>query len=164
MAKKAAPKKRAKKKVAKTRKAAPIKMLPAARKQTAKRAFDKKTDSAYDPKWVPPVYDDDLLLGAHVSIAGGTHHAPFRAPANGPSQIEGGRSHRIPRNRPVLERAHLVFQVIDNAGQPIGHRCGSHLKSILQIALPVLSAGRELAHDRHQFRLHCADLLAQERV
>lgn len=65
-----------------------VKMLPAARKQTSKRAFDKKTDSAYDPKWVPPVYDDDVLLGAHVSIAGGTHEAPFRARATGASAMQ----------------------------------------------------------------------------
>jgi deoxyribonuclease IV len=64
------------------------KMLPAARKQTAKRAFDKKTDSAYDPKWVPPIYDDDVLLGAHVSIAGGTDKAPFRAKATGASAMQ----------------------------------------------------------------------------
>ena len=65
-----------------------VKMLPAARKQTSKRAFDKKTDSAYDPKWVPPVFDDDLLLGAHVSIAGGTQEAPFRAKATGASAMQ----------------------------------------------------------------------------
>ena len=84
-AKKAAPKKT---KTAKPKKKASVKMLPAARKQTAKRAFDKKTDSAYDPSWIPPVFDDDLLLGAHVSIAGGTHHAPFRAKATGASAMQ----------------------------------------------------------------------------
>ena len=63
-------------------------MLPAARKQISKRAFDKKTDSAYDPKWVAPVYDDDVLIGAHVSIAGGTHEAPFRARATGASAMQ----------------------------------------------------------------------------
>ena len=86
--KKAAPKKRAKKKVAKSKKKPVIKMLPAARKQASKRAFDKKTDSAYDPSWIPPVFEDDLLLGAHVSIAGGTHHAPFRAQATGASAMQ----------------------------------------------------------------------------
>ena len=64
------------------------KMIPAARKQTSKRAFDKKTDSAYDPNWVIPVFDDDVLLGAHVSIAGGTHEAPFRARATGASAMQ----------------------------------------------------------------------------
>ena len=68
--------------------AARVKMLPEARKQSSKRAFDKKTDSAYDPSWVPPVWNDDLLLGAHVSIAGGTHHAPFRARATGATAMQ----------------------------------------------------------------------------
>jgi deoxyribonuclease IV len=65
-----------------------VKMLPAARKQTSKRAFDRKSDSAYDPKWVPPVFDDDVLIGAHVSIAGGTQEAPFRAKATGASAMQ----------------------------------------------------------------------------
>lgn len=72
----------------KAKKVAAVKMLPAARKQTSKRAFDKKTDSAYDPAWVPPVYDDDVLIGAHVSIAGGTHEAPFRAKATGSTAMQ----------------------------------------------------------------------------
>jgi deoxyribonuclease-4 len=65
-----------------------VKMLPAARQQTSKRAFNKRTDSAYDPKWTPPVFDDDVLIGAHVSIAGGTHEAPFRARATGASAMQ----------------------------------------------------------------------------
>jgi deoxyribonuclease IV len=77
-------KKRAAKKTARKK----PKMIPAARKQTSRRAFDKKTDSAYDPKWIPPVYDDDVLLGAHVSIAGGTDQAPFRARATGASAMQ----------------------------------------------------------------------------
>ena len=64
------------------------KMLPAAKKQVSKRAFDKKTDSAYDPKWVAPAFNDDVLLGAHVSIAGGTHEAPFRAKATGATAMQ----------------------------------------------------------------------------
>src|SRR4051812_2930368 len=74
------------KKVAGPTKKAP-KLLPAARAQI-KRAFDAKSDSAYDPAWVPPVWNDDVLLGAHVSIAGGTHHAPFRARATGASAMQ----------------------------------------------------------------------------
>ena len=80
------PKKKKSKAKAPAKKA--VKMLPEARKQTSKRAFDKKTDSAYDPKWVPPIFDDDVLLGAHVSIAGGTHEAPFRAKATGASAMQ----------------------------------------------------------------------------
>jgi deoxyribonuclease-4 len=64
------------------------KMVPAARMQTSKRAFDRKSDSAYDASWIPPLFDDDVLLGAHVSIAGGTHEAPFRAKATGASAMQ----------------------------------------------------------------------------
>jgi deoxyribonuclease IV len=56
--------------------------------RSKKRAFDAKSDSAYDPKWVPPVWNDDVLLGAHVSIAGGTQHAPSRARATGASAMQ----------------------------------------------------------------------------
>ena len=80
--------KKAVKKAVRKRAVQSPKMLPAARKQTSKRAFDKKTDSAYDPKWVAPIYDDDVLIGAHVSIAGGTHEAPFRAKATGSSAMQ----------------------------------------------------------------------------
>src|SRR5258708_4296501 len=52
------------------------------------RAFDAKSDSAYDPKWVAPVWNDDILLGAHVSIAGGTTQAPFRARATGSTAMQ----------------------------------------------------------------------------
>lgn len=63
-------------------------MLPAARVQTRKAAFNARSDSAYDPNWIPPVWNDDVLLGAHVSIAGGTHQAPFRARATGSSAMQ----------------------------------------------------------------------------
>jgi deoxyribonuclease-4 len=60
---------------------------PAAR-QLKKPAFNSKTDSAYDPEWSAPVWDDDVLLGAHVSIAGGTAQAPFRARATGATAMQ----------------------------------------------------------------------------
>jgi deoxyribonuclease-4 len=53
-----------------------------------KRAFNAKSDSAYNPSWVAPAWNDDLLLGAHVSIAGGTHEAPFRAHATGATAMQ----------------------------------------------------------------------------
>ena len=59
-----------------------------ATKRTRKPAFDAKLDSANDPAWVAPVWDDDVLLGAHVSIAGGTHMAPPRARAIGASAMQ----------------------------------------------------------------------------
>jgi len=55
---------------------------------TRKAPFDAKKDSAYDPTWIPPVWDATLLLGAHVSIAGGTHNAPFRARAIGGTAMQ----------------------------------------------------------------------------
>jgi deoxyribonuclease-4 len=57
-------------------------------KPKPKRAFSARTDSAYAPTWVPPTWDDDILLGAHISIAGGTHEAPFRARATGATAIQ----------------------------------------------------------------------------
>jgi deoxyribonuclease-4 len=60
-----------------------------ARKPSAKKpAFNAKTDSANDPNWRAPVWDDDVLLGAHVSIAGGTHQAPPRARAIGATAMQ----------------------------------------------------------------------------
>src|SRR5215813_11386938 len=51
-------------------------------------AFNPKTDSANDPAWIAPVWEDGVLLGAHVSIAGGTHEAPPRARAIGASAMQ----------------------------------------------------------------------------
>jgi len=53
-----------------------------------KAPFDARKDSAYHPDWVPPAWDPSLLLGAHVSIAGGTHEAPFRARAIGGTAMQ----------------------------------------------------------------------------
>jgi deoxyribonuclease-4 len=71
------------------RKSKTIQLLPAAKKQIAKKpAFNPKKDSANDPNWVAPVWNDDVLLGAHVSIAGGTHEAPRRAKAIGATAMQ----------------------------------------------------------------------------
>ncbi|HTJ23712.1 MAG TPA: deoxyribonuclease IV [Gemmatimonadaceae bacterium] len=88
----------AKKLVAKPRSAAPKRSARKAAKAgkpanapkpiTRKPAFNPKTDSANDPAWVAPVWDDDVLLGAHVSIAGGTHEAPPRARAIGATAMQ----------------------------------------------------------------------------
>jgi len=77
----------AKKKGVAKKRPTPAKKAPP-RKSTKKPAFNAKTDSATNPKWVAPVWDDDLLLGAHVSIAGGTHEAPARARAIGASAMQ----------------------------------------------------------------------------
>lgn len=90
VAKKAAPKKTAAKKAPVPRSAAKKAVpAPAAKKPSTKKpAFNAKTDSANDPNWVAPVWDDDVLLGAHVSIAGGTHAAPPRGRAIGATAIQ----------------------------------------------------------------------------
>jgi deoxyribonuclease-4 len=62
---------------------------PAPRKPTGKKpAFNAKSDSGNDANWLPPAWDDDVLLGAHVSIAGGTHEAPPRARAIGATAMQ----------------------------------------------------------------------------
>jgi len=80
-------KKVAAKKAPQKKASAPANSKPAS-KRTRKPAFDAKLDSANDPSWVAPVWDDDLLLGAHVSTAGGTHNAPPRARAIGASALQ----------------------------------------------------------------------------
>ncbi len=50
--------------------------------------FNPKKDSANNPKWMAPVWDDDVLLGAHVSTAGGTSNAPPRARAIGATAMQ----------------------------------------------------------------------------
>ena len=61
---------------------------PAKRPTTRKPSFNRKSDSAYDPAWVPPVWTDGVLLGAHVSTAGGIDQAPPRARAIGASAMQ----------------------------------------------------------------------------
>ena len=83
---KARTRKPAKKKVAK--KPAPEPAKKVLTKPGKRPAFNPKKDSANNPKWVPPLWDDDVLLGAHVSIAGGTHEAPPRARAIGATAMQ----------------------------------------------------------------------------
>ncbi len=70
------------------RKKAVAKKVVAKKVSTKRPAFNPKTDSANDPKWIAPVWDDDVLLGAHVSSAGGTHAAPPRARAIGATAMQ----------------------------------------------------------------------------
>ena len=84
--KKAAPRK--KRAPAKPKKAAKAKPQAAKKPSTRKPAFNPKTDSANDPSWVAPEWSDEILLGAHVSIAGGTHEAPRRALAIGATAMQ----------------------------------------------------------------------------
>jgi deoxyribonuclease IV len=84
------------------RRKAPAKK-PRAKKALAKKALAKPKrpakgkpssrakrfrDSADSPKWIAPAWDDSRLLGAHVSVAGGTHHAPRRALAIGATAMQ----------------------------------------------------------------------------
>ena len=73
---------------AKSPPAASRKATPTPKPITRKPAFNPKTDSANDPSWVAPDWNDDILLGAHVSIAGGTHEAPRRARAIGATAMQ----------------------------------------------------------------------------
>jgi hypothetical protein len=85
---KKSPKKAAAKKVAKKATRMPNARVATKAKSGKRPAFNDKTDSANDPNWVPPVWDDDILLGAHVSAAGGTHNAPPRARAIGATAMQ----------------------------------------------------------------------------
>jgi deoxyribonuclease-4 len=58
------------------------------KKETKRPAFNPKKDSANDPAWIAPMWDDAVLLGAHISIAGGTHQSPPRGKAIGASSMQ----------------------------------------------------------------------------
>jgi deoxyribonuclease-4 len=89
LAKRSTPKRKAAPRKPVAKKAKTVKLLPAAKKQLNKKpAFNPKKDSANDPNWVAPVWNDGVLLGAHVSIAGGTHEAPRRARAIGATAMQ----------------------------------------------------------------------------
>jgi deoxyribonuclease-4 len=66
----------------------PIAKVAKKAKPAKRPPFNEKTDSANDPNWVAPVWNDDILLGAHVSAAGGTHNAPPRARAIGATAMQ----------------------------------------------------------------------------
>lgn len=92
-AKKKAVRKAGKKRVARKKKATKKRVVqkPAAPKKVVskkKPAFNAKLDSANDPNWIAPVWTDDVLLGAHVSVAGGSHEAPRRARAIGATAMQ----------------------------------------------------------------------------
>lgn len=79
-----------------TRKRAPKKKARRALKKKARRPPKKRgrraapriRDSADNPSWVAPTWEDDVLLGAHVSVAGGTHEGPRRALAIGATAMQ----------------------------------------------------------------------------
>jgi len=109
----------------------------------AKRpAFNPKKDSANNPEWVPPVWDDDILLGAHVSIAGGTHHAPPRARAIGATAMQ-------------------MFTKMANRWAD--RVCEGAEGDIFRDALAVTRVGATIAHDSYLINLASPDVTLRRR-
>jgi deoxyribonuclease-4 len=112
-------------------------VAPPARKPSGKKpAFNAKTDSANDPNWRPPVWDDDILLGAHVSIAGGTHQAPPRARAIGASAMQ-------------------IFTKMANRWAERG--CEPDERSAFRSALDATRVRHTIAHDSYLINLASPD-------
>lgn len=139
----------AKKAPKKNKKPLATRKRPAAAKAAAKRAaqpprkasskkpaFNAKTDSANDPNWRPPVWDDDVLLGAHVSIAGGTHQAPPRARAIGASAMQ-------------------IFTKMANRWAERG--CEPDERSAFRSALDATRVRHTIAHDSYLINLASPD-------
>jgi len=112
------------------------KKKPAARPATKRPAFNPKTDSANDPRWTPPVWDDDVLLGAHVSIAGGTHEAPPRARAIGATAMQ-------------------IFTKMANRWAD--RACEADECSVFRNALALTRVGATIAHDSYLINLASPD-------
>jgi deoxyribonuclease IV len=115
----------------------------AAPKRSTKRpAFNPKTDSANDPRWVPPVWNDDVLLGAHVSIAGGTHQAPPRARAIGATAMQ-------------------MFTKMANRWAD--RVCEDDECSVFRTALAETRVGATMAHDSYLINLASPDAVLRRR-
>jgi deoxyribonuclease-4 len=112
------------------------KKKPAARPTTKRPAFNPKTDSANDPRWTPPVWDDGVLLGAHVSIAGGTHEAPPRARAIGATAMQ-------------------IFTKMANRWAD--RACEADECSVFRNALALTRVGATIAHDSYLINLASPD-------
>jgi len=112
------------------------KKKPAARPTTKRPAFNPKTDSANDPRWTPPVWDDGVLLGAHVSIAGGTHEAPPRARAIGATAMQ-------------------IFTKMANRWAD--RACEADECSVFRDALALTRVGATIAHDSYLINLASPD-------
>jgi deoxyribonuclease-4 len=112
------------------------------KKSTKKPAFNAKSDSANDPAWIAPVWDDDVLLGAHVSIAGGTHAAPPRARAIGASAMQ-------------------IFTKMANrwAERP----CETDECAAFRVALADTRVGATIAHDSYLINLASPDDVLRRR-
>ncbi len=128
-----------KKPAAKTTKPSPRKQPEKSRK---KPAFNAKKDSANDPNWLAPVWDDDVLLGAHVSIAGGTHEAPPRARAIGATAMQ-------------------IFTKMANRWAERG--CEDDERTAFRSALDATRVRHTIAHDSYLINLASPDDLLRRR-
>ena len=128
-----------KKPAAKTTKPSPRKQPEKSRK---KPAFNARKDSANDPNWVAPVWDDDVLLGAHVSIAGGTHEAPPRARAIGATAMQ-------------------IFTKMANRWAERG--CEDDERTAFRSALDATRVRHTIAHDSYLINLASPDDLLRRR-
>ncbi len=108
----------------------------APKKEPRPRRAARVRDSADDPKWRAPAWDDGLLLGAHVSIAGGTHHAPRRARAIGATAMQ-------------------VFTKM--ASRWAERACADEESSAFREALGQTRVGATIAHDSYLINLASPD-------
>jgi deoxyribonuclease IV len=144
---KAAPKKervaKAKGAAAQRKKLAKPAAVKAVKRPSTKRpAFNPKKDSANNPRWVAPVWDDDVLLGAHVSIAGGTHHAPPRARAIGATAMQ-------------------IFTKMANRWAD--RVCETEEGAVFRDALAATRVGATIAHDSYLINLASPDPVLRRR-
>jgi deoxyribonuclease-4 len=115
--------------------------VKAAPKPRARRTT-RVRDSADDPKWRAPAWDDSLLLGAHVSIAGGTPHAPRRARAIGATAMQ-------------------LFTKM--ASRWAERACADDESSAFREALGQTRVGATIAHDSYLINLASPDAVLRRR-
>ena len=110
-------------------------------KQRVRRVAQVR-DSADDPTWRAPAWDDAVLLGAHVSIAGGTHHAPRRARAIGATAMQ-------------------IFTKM--ASRWAERACADEESSAFRGALGQTRVGATIAHDSYLINLASPDATLRRR-
>ncbi len=125
----------------------PAAKRPSAKKRSAKKPPGKNRrvkhrDSADNPKWVAPTWDDSRLLGAHVSVAGGTDQSPRRARAIGATAMQ-------------------VFT--KNANRWAERVCAAGEASAFRAALADTNVAVTLAHDSYLINLASPDATLRRR-
>jgi deoxyribonuclease-4 len=137
--KRVAKKSLAKKGIAKNR----VSTQGGAKKSVSKKpAFNARTDSANHPSWIAPEWNDALLLGAHVSIAGGTHEAPPRAKAIGASAMQ-------------------MFSKMANRWAE--RECAADERAAFRAALDATRVRATIAHDSYLINLASPDEMLRRR-